>query len=178
MKVDATDFGYYVEKANPEEADILFEVVNQAYDVELQEEGGAFKKERRFKKKGDYFYDCLAKLWVLKREEDGQILGCVGITKDEGSGAIEVGPLAVAQGHQRQGHGDRLMGWAERMAEEGALVHLQVVSCRLDVIRFYERRGYRIVKTVPVVDVIPPAHLTRTDLQMHQMTKQKSPVDK
>ncbi len=62
---------------------------------------------------------------------------------------VEVGGLVVDRAHRRQGIGRRLMGQAETWAWEQ---NCTTVSLRSNVIRkeahrFYERLGYRLVKT-------------------------------
>ena len=59
---------------------------------------------------------------------------------------MEIGPLAIHPEFQGQGYGSRLMDTVEgRSNAEKCTVG--IVSCREDVIPFFEKRGYRVLSS-------------------------------
>ena len=82
-----------------------------------------------------------------------QIIGCVrGVSHN---GVTEIGPVAVHPDYQGQGYGKQLMDVAETKGK-GDKCTVGIVSCRTDVIPFFERRGYmvRIVHVSHVCSII------------------------
>ena len=76
-----------------------------------------------------------------------QIIGCVrGVSHN---GVTEIGPVAVHPDYQGQGYGKQLMDVAETKGK-GDKCTVGIVSCRTDVIPFFERRGY-MVRVVQLV---------------------------
>ena len=70
-----------------------------------------------------------------------QIIGCVrGVSHN---GVTEIGPVAVHPDYQGQGYGKQLMDVAETKGK-GDKCTVGIVSCRTDVIPFFERRGYMV----------------------------------
>jgi ribosomal protein S18 acetylase RimI-like enzyme len=80
---------------------------------------------------------------LLARAPDGQLLGCVMVTKG-GEGAAEIGMLSVDPGRQDGGLGRSLLSAAEARARALGLkrARLHVIGVRRDLIAWYERRGY------------------------------------
>ena len=56
------------------------------------------------------------------------------------------GPLAVLPALQGRGLGGLLLDYAETKAD---IAELSIVSCRTDLLGFYQRRGYRFISEVP-----------------------------
>lgn len=80
---------------------------------------------------------------ILVAHQDAEIVACVHVKSTER--AAEIGMLAIDPGYQMQGLGKLMLECAERHVMEhfGATVFkLSVLSSRLELIAFYERRGY------------------------------------
>lgn len=74
-----------------------------------------------------------------------QLVGCV-LVRAKGDGTSHVGMFAVAPRLQSQGIGSALLAEAERVArhQQGARrAEMTVIAQRLELIAWYERRGYR-----------------------------------
>ena len=62
----------------------------------------------------------------------------------------DIGPLAVSPTRQRTGLGRRMMSWLESQYD---ITSVGVVSSRSDVLPFYQARGYRTFKEIPLEQV-------------------------
>ena len=70
-----------------------------------------------------------------------QIVGVVrGVTHN---GVTEIGPIAVHPDHQGKGVGRQLMTTVESRGKGGKCT-VGIVSCRTDVIPFFEKMGYEV----------------------------------
>ena len=70
-----------------------------------------------------------------------QIIGCIrGVTHN---GVTEIGPIAVHPDYQGTGVGKQLMTTVETRGK-GKKCTVGVVSCRTDVIPFFEKMGYKV----------------------------------
>ena len=70
-----------------------------------------------------------------------QIVGVVrGVTHN---GVTEIGPIAVHPDHQGKGVGRQLMTTVESRAKGGKCT-VGIVSCRTDVIPFFEHMGFTV----------------------------------
>ena len=56
---------------------------------------------------------------------------------------MEIGPIAVHPEFQKQGYGSKLMDTVERRGNASKYT-VGVVSCRTDIIPFFEKRGYKV----------------------------------
>ena len=56
------------------------------------------------------------------------------------TGVADIGPLAVSASHQGRGLGSRIL---TQLEAEHPVTGVGVVSCRSDILPWYERRGYR-----------------------------------
>eukprot|EP00094_Tigriopus_californicus_P006189 TCALIF_05957-PA protein Name:"Protein of unknown function" AED:0.60 eAED:0.60 QI:0/0/0.33/0.33/1/1/3/0/211 len=75
----------------------IFDLVNEAYEVEIGDDGLAFKNCARFSALNEV-EECLDNTWII-RDENGILVGTVrAVSKEEG--VIHVGPLAVRKSHQ------------------------------------------------------------------------------
>lgn len=100
---------------------------------------------------------------LLVAEHDGVLLGCVQIT-DRGAGVGYLGLLGVDPGQQAGGLGKQLIAAAEReaAAQFGArTMEMSVIEPRVELIAYYERRGYaRTGASLPFpVPTTPPLRL-------------------
>lgn len=80
---------------------------------------------------------------ILVAHQDTEIVACVHVKSHECS--AEIGMLAIDPGYQTQGLGKLMLECAERhaLAHFGATAfNICVLSSRLELIAFYERRGY------------------------------------
>ncbi|MBP5986777.1 MAG: GNAT family N-acetyltransferase [Azonexus sp.] len=80
---------------------------------------------------------------ILVAHQDAEIVACVHVKASECS--AEIGMLAIDPGYQTKGLGKLMLECAERHAMEqfGATVfNISVLSSRLELIAFYERRAY------------------------------------
>lgn len=111
---------------------------------------------------------------ILLAHHDAEIIACVHIKSSEC--AAEIGMLAIDPGYQAQGLGKLMLGYAELHAMEhfGATAFkISVLSSRLELTAFYERRGYtRTGQTMaypvsagigePIVDGLRVETMTKT----------------
>ena len=81
---------------------------------------------------------------ILLAERDGTLLGCAHVAEEDGAGYF--GMFAVRPGLQGAGMGRAILAEAERVAGEDwalALMRMTVIDLRVELIEWYERRGYR-----------------------------------
>ena len=81
---------------------------------------------------------------ILLAERDGTLLGCAHVAEEDGAGYF--GMFAVRPGLQGGGMGRAILAEAERVAGEDWALHLMrmtVIDLRVELIEWYERRGYR-----------------------------------
>ena len=83
---------------------------------------------------------------ILVATLGGEIVGCLQLL-DRDKGEIEVAVLAVAEDHQGQGIGTALVERAieEARGEDLGSVRLGTSSADIDNLRFYQRRGFRML---------------------------------
>jgi ribosomal protein S18 acetylase RimI-like enzyme len=83
---------------------------------------------------------------MLVAEADGHLAGCCQLERRPG-GVVYFGMFAVRPGSQGRGRGQEILAEAERLAREeqgaGTMV-MTVLAQRLDLIAWYQRRGYRL----------------------------------
>jgi ribosomal protein S18 acetylase RimI-like enzyme len=83
---------------------------------------------------------------MLMAEADGHLAGCCQLERRPG-GEVYFGMFAVRPGWQGRGLGQEILTEAERLAceEWGAVTMIMTVLVqRLDLIAWYQRRGYRL----------------------------------
>jgi len=124
-----------------EEAEMVMEVVNTAYKVEMGNDGVAFKNADRFASLCDVVA-ALPHIWVARVKNE--VVGVIGVdVKDDGS--ADLGPIAVCS--QGKGVGSALLAWAE---SKYPVTTIGVVSCRTDVMPWYEKKGYKTFSEIPL----------------------------
>jgi ribosomal protein S18 acetylase RimI-like enzyme len=79
---------------------------------------------------------------IVLAERDGKLLGCANLERQ--GNAAYFGMFAVRPGLQGQGIGDAILRQCERTAGEWGLasVRMTVIWTRIELIAFYQRRGY------------------------------------
>ncbi|TRY67615.1 hypothetical protein TCAL_02722 [Tigriopus californicus] len=153
-----------ISKAEASDVQSIFDVVNEAYQVESGNEHLAFKNVTRFRS----LDEAAAKLeatWVLKDETEQVVGVLVAVVEKE---EVDIGPIAVRKSIKGKGMGKMLLTFAESLAPTSVV---WVVSCRADLFPWYIRNGYVEVKRIPVEDHIPRERLTRKNLEMVCMKK-------
>jgi GNAT superfamily N-acetyltransferase len=92
----------------------------------------------------DVHYDGARGWFAVAEDEQGRVVGCVGVT-DEGGGAFELHRLYVLAPVRRSGAGSGLVRWAIETAQSRGgrqMVLFSDVHFR-DAHRLYERHGFR-----------------------------------
>jgi GNAT superfamily N-acetyltransferase len=89
---------------------------------------------------------------IVALDEEGRVIGWVHVAEVRSavlSRAADIGGLVVDQAHRGRGIGEELMAAAEAWAVDRGLERVDVRSnvIRVDAHRFYERIGYRKIKT-------------------------------
>ena len=82
---------------------------------------------------------------MLLAESGGLLAGCCLVQRRPG-GQAYFGMFSVPPGHQGQGWGGQILAEAERLAHDdwaARTMVMTVLAPRLDLIAWYERRGYR-----------------------------------
>ena len=69
---------------------------------------------------------------------------------------------------QGLGYFKHMMEFAESFAK---ISQIEVVSCRMDILPIYKKRGYKEVRRFPSEEYIPKNELTRSGLEMIVMQK-------
>lgn len=114
---------------------------------------------------------------VLVAERGGRLLGCVHLELGQG-GACLLGLLSVDPEEQAAGIGRELLAAAEAHARDrmgAALMAMNVVSVRPELLAWYERRGY--VRTGRLVPFEPHPGVTflRGPLAFERLEKRLPP---
>ena len=129
--------------------DMVLEIVNEAYKIEIGNTGIAFKELDRLRDVSDIVKEethlaLLGKEIVgvvgIKLTKDKAHLGELSMSQPRRSKCWCTGPLAVRPGLQKRGIGKVLLNYAEKLRER---CEVTVVSCRTDLVGYYQNRGYR-----------------------------------
>lgn len=86
------------------------------------------------------------RVMLAAENEDGRLIGCV-FAADHGDGLAYMGMLSIEPDHQAAGLGRRLITAIEieAVSRFGATrMKMTVIKQRLDLIAYYERRGYAL----------------------------------
>lgn len=130
-----------------EDLHALYELINDAYQVETGTEGPAFKHTNRLisiEEAEELFVSQLA-----VAEISGQIVGMISYQPVEAG--VYFGPFAVSVRAQGRGVGRALMTYVDSYGRGigAANVEISVVNCRSDIIPLYEKMGFAQVGTLP-----------------------------
>ena len=118
----------------------IFNLINEAYKIELGEDGVAFKKFDRVMSIDELRVDELHIATSEDNTDTAVVVGAVIIHVRDEDGVAEIGPLAVSPSYQGQGIGSLLLKYAE---DRHKVTEIGLVSCRTDLEGFYSKRGYR-----------------------------------
>lgn len=134
--------------ADANDAEALAELINSAYRGETSRLGWTTEADllegRRIDAAGIVNLLIAADSLILVCKQHGQLLGSVHLQHD--AGQVQIGMLAVSPRHQGRGIGKQLLLQAEHWAERVWPVRrfsLAVIPLRQELIKFYQRRGYR-----------------------------------
>jgi N-acetylglutamate synthase-like GNAT family acetyltransferase len=143
-----------LEVATAEHLDTLFNLINKVYEIENGDSGVAFKKigNLRFNEPTELLeYIETGNIMMAIDTITSQIIGCIYapifIDKETQIKRLFFGPLASIQ----RGIGTLLVNYAERKAREHRCqsIDINVVNVRTDVLPWYLRQGFVIIKENP-----------------------------
>jgi predicted N-acetyltransferase YhbS len=159
-----------VRAALPADSSKIFELVNEAYAVELGDSGLAFKKENRYMAEAETVLDirqdratsAFFALHTTAATGIGTVLAGVlrCVVRDDDPRAVDFGPFAVSPHCQGKGMGTKLLVVAEEWARSKGCNKfvIEVVNHRIDLwddtsglapAGFYGRAGFRKVGEAP-----------------------------
>lgn len=125
-----------IRRACPDDADAVRELVRMAYTHWIERIG------REPSPMGDDYAQLIAEgeVWLL--EKRGELVGCIMLR--DGANALFVPNIAVAPAVQRQGHGRRLLAFAEVEAHGRGYqeVRLVVNALMTENIAWYQHLGF------------------------------------
>ncbi len=83
-------------------------------------------------------------------ERDGAVIGCIALYPFPNERIAEVAALAVHPDYQGEGRGDRLLAFLERLAKQGGIKQLFVLTTHTP--HWFQERGYQVasVEELPV----------------------------
>lgn len=143
MKTDTTQFG----KATLEDVEVLEMLINSAYRGDSSRKGWTTEADLLSGIRIDK--ESLQKILtsddsiILKLTEKGKVVGCVNLlSKDK---TLYLGMLTVSPTKQQRGIGKKLLTESEAYALENGYkeIEMTVISKRIELITYYERRGYQ-----------------------------------
>lgn len=148
-----------VRTATIDDADAIFELVNEAYQVETGSDGVAFKNTPRFITVEDEVIPLIKPGTFIVAVLDGSVVGCIYYCEspypENGEKFLKFGPFAVHPRTQGMGIGNLLMQKVfDKAHEVGALgVDVEVVNWRSDMMRLYgDKMGFVWVKDLEFKD--------------------------
>lgn len=138
---------YMVHRASRGEVERIVALVNSAYRPLAHERGWTHEADlvsgQRISTK-QVLSLLSRRSSILTLKNGSEIVACVHVKPTKC--AAEIGMLAVAPQHQARGLGKRMLDGAEKFAFDNfgtAAFRIVVLSPRMELIDFYERRGYR-----------------------------------
>lgn len=147
-----------IAKAEKQDAGHITALINSAYRGESSQQGWTTEADllTGFRTNTEEILQLIANedsLFLLCKAE-AELVGSVHLQKQ--AEQVFLSMLAVNPPLQGRGIGKQLLEAAEQTAQQTWAVHksvMSVISCRNELIAFYERRGYRrtgVSKTFPV----------------------------
>lgn len=137
---------YQIQKMEENDIPAIVSLVNSAYRGEVARKGWTHEADLLTGGRIDEaaVKDLMknAAVTILKYTADNKITGCVCLEKD--GDLLHLGMLTVFPGTQNQGIGKQLLAAAEKLALQFGckIIEMQVITTRLELIQWYERRGY------------------------------------
>lgn len=125
---------------------LLIELMNSAFRSDV---GRSWTSETEIVEGDRINQQQLEQYWVqdnfqlIVAELDHEIVACIGLTFLKSS--VEIGTFSIASQYQNLGIGKHVLSYAEEFIKENAQVHeyvMWVLNVRLELIAYYERRGY------------------------------------
>jgi ribosomal protein S18 acetylase RimI-like enzyme len=148
MSVVASELGLTFRAATPADIDAVVALVESAYRGEASRAGWTTEADlldgQRVDREGVAEIVAKPGSRVLLAERMGELIACCHIEVQ--GAACYFGMFAVRPTRQGGGIGKQVLGEAERIAREEwrcARMEMTVISLREELIRWYERRGYR-----------------------------------
>lgn len=138
-----------VRPAQKEDLQAVFDLINDAYQVETGCEGPAFKKTLRLLDLAEAEELFAPDAHLAVAEQGGRIVGAISYRAVPAG--VYFGPFAVSPRAQGRGVGRALMAHVEAFgrATGAANVEISVVNVRSDILPLYEKLGFVAVGTEP-----------------------------
>jgi GNAT superfamily N-acetyltransferase len=166
----------HVRPATPDDVPLLFDMINEAYKIEIGDKGIAWKTTDRYSVPGDI--NVSEFIVVTDPSASDEIVACARVALIEGDlpcylagmpgphDALDIekalrfsrkgvptamfGPFVVSKTRQRAGLGAKVLTLIERRARElgASTIEIVVANWRTDVQPFYSKRGYSFVYSV------------------------------
>eukprot|EP00039_Didymoeca_costata_P026021 m.14733 g.14733 ORF g.14733 m.14733 type:complete len:175 (-) comp5193_c0_seq1:1515-2039(-) len=141
-------------EATQDDAAELFSLVNAAYAIEKGNTGLAFKNCDRYLTIEEVIADISAQntIYLVAQKEEEGIVGCACIhlpTKGEKKAGL--GPIAVKPNAQKQNVGTSMLQEVDQMcaAKRVQNLDIEVVNWRVDLLGWYESRGFHRIGIAP-----------------------------
>lgn len=142
---------YQFDRASIEDATAIFDIINEAYDIEFGNDGVAFKNCPRLDEPLEQFMlDAYEQKRIIKAvDESGRIVGMLSyeINKEH----VYFGPFAVSSAVKGTGLGKLLMKELDDIAYASKVpyIEMNVVNWRSDLIPMYEKMGFKQIREIP-----------------------------
>ncbi len=143
---------YSVAQAKPEDVRELVQLVNSAYRGDSSRQGWTTEADyldgQRIDEDGlrDVLSTPDVVVLCLRAEGSSKILACVELARED-ERRVLLGMLSVSPQLQNQGLGASLMSKAEAFVRSHFgvnVITMKVISIRLELIAYYERKGYQV----------------------------------
>jgi ribosomal protein S18 acetylase RimI-like enzyme len=141
---------YQLRPGTLEDAEVVMNIVNLAYEVENGISGVGFKNSPRLLNPTDGLVEAYAEgRVVVAQSGDGMLVGVIvwELQPDK----LYFGPLATLPKYAGRGVGKMLMNEVYKIASGRGLstIEIWVVNVRVDIISMYERMGYVLCGEAP-----------------------------
>ena len=118
--------------------------------------------------------NCLYSVTTIDSETQNEILiGCIGTSKSEND--IEIGTFAVQPNYQNTGMGKKILAALEEMMintqPDLKLFRIWVLDLRVELIQFYQRRGYSLTGQFEQYPVLAGVGNPLKELKVLEMIK-------
>jgi len=152
-----------MEPATSTDVEEIFQLIKEAYKIEIGDSGLAFKCADRYTTRTAVLKD-IPDMWVMRSSDQNkkgrQIVACAKGSLNDANQIIDIGPLAVRPDYQGQGLGSKVLDFLEQLAP---IQVVGLVSCRTDIEPMYLKRGYKLERRDPITDHVSKEQLTRSE---------------